>query len=192
MSSFTSLGLREAYRKVERLGDRLSDIAKLIDWEAFRPQLDDMYNNKTEKGGRPNFDVILMLKVLLLQQWYNLSDDEAEKQIADRISFMKFLSFPETIPDSRTIWLFRERLKETGKDKAIWKELQRQLDSKGLKVKRGSIQDATFIEADPGKSKDYEETILRLGKVEMELGPRKAMSSILVIRFILRSISITV
>jgi len=93
-----------------------------------------------------------MLKVLLLQQWYNLSDNEAEKQIADRISFMKFLGFPKSIPDSRTIWLFRERLKETGKDKTIWKELQRQLDAKGLKVKRGSIQDATFIEADPGRS----------------------------------------
>jgi IS5 family transposase len=62
---------------------------------------------------------------LLLHQWYNLSDNEAEKQIADRISFMKFLGFPDSIPDSRTIWPFRERLKETGKDKAIWKELQR-------------------------------------------------------------------
>ncbi|MDD1753652.1 MAG: IS5 family transposase [Methanotrichaceae archaeon] len=153
MNSFTSLGLREAYRKVEQLGDRLSEITRLIDWGAFRPQLEDMYNNKTEKGGRPNFDVILMLKVLLLQQWYSLSDMEAEKQIADRISFMKFLSFPDSIPDSRTIWLFRERLKETGKDKAIWEELQRQLDAKGLTIKRGSIQDATFIEADPGKSK---------------------------------------
>ncbi len=86
MNSFTSLGLQEAYRKVEQLGDRLSEIAKLMDQEAFRPQLDDMYNNKTEKGGRPNFDVILMLKVLLLQQWNNLGDNEAEKQIADRIS----------------------------------------------------------------------------------------------------------
>ena len=81
MSSFTSLGLREAYRKVEQLGDRLSEITKLIEWEAFRPQLEEMYNNKTENGGRPNFDVILMLKVLLLQQWYSLSDMEAEKQM---------------------------------------------------------------------------------------------------------------
>jgi len=62
MNSFTSLGLQEAYRKVELLGDRLSEISKLMDWEAFRPKLEDMYNNKTEKGGRPNFDVILMLK----------------------------------------------------------------------------------------------------------------------------------
>ena len=145
-----------------------------------------------------------MLKVLPLQQWYSLSDMEAEKQIADRISFMKFLSFPDSIPDSKTIWLFRERLKETGKDKAIWEELQRQLDAKGLTIKRGSIQDATFIEADPGKSKglrgeilltdvsrslDGVETFLRLDVVEMAPGLRRAMNFILAISFILRSIS---
>jgi IS5 family transposase len=112
-----------------------------------------MYDNKSEKGGRPNCDVILMFKILILQQWYGLSDLEIERQIADRISFMGFLGFPEPIPDSRTIWLFRDRMEKTGKDKSVWAELQRQLNSKGLKVKRGTIQDATFIEADPGSSK---------------------------------------
>jgi IS5 family transposase len=152
MNSFQTWGLREAYKKVEELGDKLSRISELIDWEVFRPVTEDMGNNKTEKGGRPNFDVILMLKILLLQQWYGLSDVEAERQIADRISFMKFLGYPDSIPDSRTIWLFRERLALTGKDKLIWEELQRQLDARGLQVKRGAIRDATFIEADPGKS----------------------------------------
>jgi len=134
-----------------------------------------------------------MLKVLLLQQWYSLSDMEAEKQIADRISFMKFLGFPDSIPESRTIWLFRERLMETGKDKVIWEELQRQLDAKGLKVKRGSIQDATLhlSRPIPENPKGYVETILRLVAVEMELGQRKAMNFILVINCILRSILIT-
>jgi IS5 family transposase len=65
---------------------------------------------------------------------------------------MNFLGFPETIPDSTTIWLFRERLTEKGKIDAIWQELQRQLDAKGLVVKEGSIQDATFITSDPGRS----------------------------------------
>lgn len=153
MNSFTAWGLREAYKNVEKLGDRLSQITNLIEWEPFRPILEEMYHNKTERGGRPNFDVILMLKVLLLQQWYGLSDLETEKQISDRISFMKFLGFPDSVPDSRTIWLFRERMSQTGKDVSVWEELQRQLDYKGLQVKRGTIQDATFIEADPGSSK---------------------------------------
>jgi transposase, IS5 family len=73
--------------------------------------------------------------------------------MADRISFMSFLGFPNPIPDSRTIWLFKERISNTGKDKVVWAELQRQLDAMGLRVKRGTIQDATFIEADPGSSK---------------------------------------
>jgi len=63
------------------------------------------------------------------------------------------LGFPDTIPDFSTVWTFRERLSKTGKDKKIWHELQRQLDSKGLKVKKGVIQDATFITSDPGHAK---------------------------------------
>jgi IS5 family transposase len=125
----------------------------LIDWSPIRQILDEMYDNKSEKGGRPNCDVILMFKILILQQWYGLSDLEVERQMADRISFMAFLGFPDTFPDSRTIWLFKERMGKTEKDKIVWAELQRQLDSMGLQVRRGTIQDATFIEADQGSLK---------------------------------------
>jgi IS5 family transposase len=125
----------------------------LIDWASFRDILEEMYNNRTEKGGRPNCDVILMFKILILQQWYGMSDLEVERQMADRISFMVFLGFSNPFPDSRTIWLFRERMAQTGKDKLVWAELQRQLEALGLKVRRGTVQDATFIEADPGSSK---------------------------------------
>lgn len=79
-----------------------------------------MYDNKSEKGGRPNCDVILMFKILIIQQWYGLSDLEVERQMADRISFMSFLGFPNPFPDSRTIWLFRERMAKTGKDEVVW------------------------------------------------------------------------
>jgi IS5 family transposase len=112
-----------------------------------------MYDNKSERGGRPNCDVILMFKILILQQWYGLSDLEVERQMADRISFMAFLGFPDPFPDSRTIWLFKERMAETGKEEMVWAELQRQLNAMGLQVRRGTVQDATFIEADPGSSK---------------------------------------
>ena len=64
--------------------------------------------------------------------------------------FRSFLGFPERIPDRSIVWAFRERLIDTGKNERIWEELQRQIDSKGLKVKEGVIQDATFITADPG------------------------------------------
>jgi IS5 family transposase len=150
MDSFTVWILRGLNAKQSK--SRLLRISGLLDWVPIRQILDEMYDNKSEKGGRPNCDVILMFKILVLQQWYGLSDLEVERQMADRISFMAFLGFPDPFPDSRTIWLFKERMAKTGKDKLVWTELQRQLDAMGLKVKRGTIQDATFIEADPGSS----------------------------------------
>jgi IS5 family transposase len=91
-----------------------------------------------------------MIRLLVLQQWYGLSDPELERQATDRISFRHFLGYPEMIPDRSTIWLFRERLAQTGKDTVIWEEFQRQLETQGLTIQRGVIQDATFITADPG------------------------------------------
>ena len=151
MDSFTTWMLRGLSAKQNK--SRLLQISNLIDWSPIRQILDEMYDNKSEKGGRPNCDVILMFKILILQQWYGLSDLEVERQMADRISFMAFLGFPDIFPDSRTIWLFKERMGKTEKDKIVWSELQRQLDSMGLQVRRGTIQDATFIEADQGSRK---------------------------------------
>ncbi len=150
MDSFTTWVLQGLSKKQAKT--RLSQISDLIDWMPIRQRLDEMYHNKSEKGGRPNCDVILMFKILILQQWFGLNDLEVERQIADRISFMSFLGFPNPPPDSRTIWLFKERMAETEMDKVVWAELQRQLDAMGLKVKRGTMQDATFIEADHGSS----------------------------------------
>jgi IS5 family transposase len=86
-----------------------------------------------------------MLKMLILQSWYGLSDPELEKQVNDRISFLKFLNFPDKVPDKATVWSFRERLIKTGINDIIWEELQKQLNYKGLTIKKGVIQDATFI-----------------------------------------------
>ena len=71
--------------------NRLLQISALIDWSPIRKRLDEMYKNKTERGGRPNCDVIVMFKILILQQWYGLSDIEVERQIADRLSFLGIL-----------------------------------------------------------------------------------------------------
>ncbi|EQD76539.1 transposase IS4 family protein, partial [mine drainage metagenome] len=123
----------------------------MIDWESLRPIVKDLFRNDTDKGGRPNIDEIVMIKTLFLQSMYNLSDESMEKEIYDRISFRNFLHYPETIPDSRTIWLFRERLSSSGKDKKIWKHIWKQFEDKGIMIKKGMVQDATFIESDPGK-----------------------------------------
>jgi len=150
MSTFRVFMLKKAYENVRKNGDKLAEAEVLIDWDAFRPIIAPMYNNKSPVGGRPNVDEVVMVKLLVLQQWYGLSDPELERQVDDRLSFQRFLGFPEKAPDYSTVWQFRERLAESGRDRIIWDELQRQLDEKGLKVKKGVVQDAAFITADPG------------------------------------------
>ena len=68
-----------------------------------------------------------MLKSLYIQHLYSLSDEQLERELADRISFRVFLDTTEVIPDSTTIWKFKERLANNCKDAEIWNDLQRQL-----------------------------------------------------------------
>jgi IS5 family transposase len=150
MESLVDFALQERYKQVKDLGNRLGELATLIEWQPFREIVGNLYTNTTEQGGRSNIDVVLMIKLLELQSMYGLSDPELERQANDKISFLRFLGFPEKVPYHTTVWYFRERLSKTKKDRTIWTELQRQLEGKGLKIRKGVIQDATFITADPG------------------------------------------
>jgi hypothetical protein len=88
----------------------------LIDWSVFLDLLNQVRSSgKKSAAGRSAFDVLLMFKILLLKTVYNLSDDQVELQIRDCLSFRAFLglSFANTVPDSKTIWLFGEQLSRT-------------------------------------------------------------------------------
>ncbi|AFV24088.1 transposase [Methanolobus psychrophilus R15] len=153
MDDLTDFALNEEYKRLQSVGDKLAEIESLIDWKPFRPILESMYKNRTASGGRPEADVIVMFKMLVLQQWHGLSDAELERQCIDRISFRKFLGFPGYVPDSTTVWSFRKRISDNRKEKEIWDEMQKQLNALGLKIKKGMIQDATFIHSNPGHAK---------------------------------------
>ena len=152
MNSFDIYLHRRIYTKIAKLGDKLAEADAQIDWTSFRPIIQGLYTNDTPRSGRPNADEVAMVKLLALQQWISLSDEELENQAYDRISFQRFLGYPDPVRDSTTIWLFRERLAETGWEMEVWDELQRQLDAKGRGKGRDTAQDASIIEADPGPS----------------------------------------
>jgi IS5 family transposase len=59
--------MNKEYEKVKEFGDRLAEVDPLIDWEFFRPIVRDMYDNRSERGGRPNIDEVVMIKMLVLQ-----------------------------------------------------------------------------------------------------------------------------
>ena len=105
--SLKQFGVSLNYIRIKKLGDKLENISHLIDWERFRKHFES-----SSKIGRPPYDCVLMLKMLVLQSWYGISDEELEYQVADRISFQGFLDFPNKIPDHTTVWNFREELRE--------------------------------------------------------------------------------
>lgn len=150
MGGFGDYFLHQEYTKIASLGNKLGEVRDLIDWKKFRPILSDMYRDNKEIGGRPHNDEIVMVKMLVLAGWHGLSDYEVELLATDRLSFRHFLGYPEKIPDRSTMWAFRESLTNKGKIHLIWDELQRQLDEQGYSIKRGTIQDASFITSDPG------------------------------------------
>lgn len=155
--SFNEFILREQYKKVKGLGDRLALMKQQIDWQPFMPLVRSVFEDNKIIGGRPHTNELVVVRSMLLQAWYGLSDQELEFQCHDRLSFRNFLDFPESVPDFSTIWKIRDRLKEQGNDKKIWDELQSQLDNKGYKVKEGVIQDAAFIESDLGRKRYHKE-----------------------------------
>ena len=146
--SFNQFILKEQYRKVQGLGDRLKLIKEQINWDRFRPLIASVFYDNKEIGGRPHTDEIVVVKVMILQSLYGLSDPELEFQVNDRLSFRNFLDFPENVPDFTTIWKIRERLIESKIEPKIWEELQKQINNRGYTIKKGVIQDAAFIEAD--------------------------------------------
>jgi IS5 family transposase len=135
-----------------------------INWKPFIPLVQRVFHDNKQTGGRPHTDELVVVRSMLLQAWYNLSDQELEFQCLDRLSFRNFLGFPETIPDFTTIWKIRDRLQHEGIDTLILSELQRQLDKKGFKVEKGTIQDPAFIEADLGKKRYSTMTVLPKAK----------------------------
>lgn len=155
--SFNEFVLREQYKKVRGLGDRLELMKLQIDWKPFVSLIKSVFYDDDITGGRPHTEEVLVVRSMLLQAWYDLSDEELEFQCHDRLSFRNFLDFPENIPDFTTIWKIRDKLKERKLDDEIWNELQRQLDEKGYKIKKGVIQDAAFIESDLGRKRNYKE-----------------------------------
>lgn len=124
----------------------LEDIVQVIDWGPITAVLGKIH---TSSVGAPPFPVLPMFKILLLQQWYCLSDEGVEAAVDDRLSFRRFCGFPldQAVPDHATIWRFRESLGRLGLAEAVFDALNAQLEHRGLIVRRGTLVDATIIRA---------------------------------------------
>lgn len=132
----------------------LAEIKDYLDFEMFRSLLEGIFPEK--QYGPRRYDFVMMWKIVMLQKWFALSDPEAEEQIADRISFRQFLglSLNDDIPDETTICLFRQHLEQSEVYEWLFELLNRELMERRVKVKTGTMVDATFVTAPNGKDKD--------------------------------------
>lgn len=115
----------------------------MVEWSDFEPVWATLYG----ATGRPSHDPRVMFKMLLLEHWFGLSDPEAEEYCRDRLSFRRFLglSLDDVIPDATALVRFRGRILERGALESLFAQVQAQLQSRGLLIKRGTLVDATII-----------------------------------------------
>ncbi len=154
--------------KLSQLGDPLEKLNAGIDFEIFRTMLEsNLCKLSKGPGGRPPYDYVLMFKVLILQRYYNLSDEQVEYQINDRMSFMRFLdlTIADDIPDSRTVWAFREQLVDMGLVEQLFGVFLGELERLNLIVNEGKIIDASFIEVPKQRNKKEENQTIKKGEI---------------------------
>src|SRR5271169_4194100 len=168
----------ERLKALSAAGDPLERLAKVVDFEVFRGELQTALSRSDRaRGGRPPYDPVLMFKVLVLQTLYTLSDDQTEYQLKDRLSFMRFvgLALHHPVPDAKTIWLYREQLARAGATERLFARFDALLQAKGWLAMGGQIPgssprtSATVIAARRPRLTQAEKNTIKGGGVPAEL-----------------------
>ena len=157
--------------KLSKMGDALERLNSAINWEMFRSTITEALSDENKKCvGRPSYDYILLFKITILQRLYNLSDDATEYQINDRLSFMRFLGLKisQSVPDAKTIWKFKNDLKNANVLKDLFDLFNEMLEKKNIITHEGSIVDATFVEVPRQRNTREENKTIKEGKVPTE------------------------
>ena len=150
--------LNRRYESLTEKNDPLVAIAAMVPFESFRPKLHtalikgELRRSEAERrnsAGRKPWDEVVIFKALVLQALYNLSDDQAEYQLRDRFSFMRFLGLEleDAVPDAKTLWLYREALSKAGAVEELFDLFDGFLKNKGYLAMGGQIIDATIVSA---------------------------------------------
>ena len=144
-------GFWDEQERVSKLKNKkpvLTCLSESIPWEAFRPLLEKGYSQERKSNaGRKRIDPLILFKMLVLQQLFNLSDEEVEFQVNDRRSFEEFvgLGVMNDIPDATTVAFFRERLRKANVIEELFKMFENYLRDQGLEARGGQIIDATLV-----------------------------------------------
>lgn len=150
------------------MGNPLEQLSSLVDFEMFRPVLEDVLIKKDCKStaGRPQYDSVLMFKVIFLQRYYGLGDRQIQYQIIDRTSFRQFLGIHtlDDVPDEKTVWHVKNRLSKSGTFDVLFNTFRDHLNAKGLSFNEGKIIDASFVEAPKQRNTREENKLIKSGE----------------------------
>src|SRR5713101_3708021 len=151
MAQLTFFDADKRLAALSKQGDPLEAIGRLVPWEEFRVEIEAVVltadADKKSSAGRKPIDALVLLRMLVLQSLYNLSDAQAEYQVRDRLSFTRFLELgiEDRIPDGTTLWLFREKLSIAGLIEKLFAQFGRHLEAKGYIARGGQMVDATIV-----------------------------------------------
>ena len=156
-------------KKIDTLGDPLAEIESYIDFAALAAEVDRVAPRPVSpQGGRPPYPTETMVRILVLKRLYNLSDEQMEYQLLDRMSYKRFcgLASAVNIPDRTTVWTFENRIGDAGA-KVLFDGVTAQLLRHGFIARGGQIVDATLVPA-PKQRNSREENKL-VGKARCRL-----------------------
>lgn len=145
----------ERYRKRTRKDQFLEDMERIIPWRELCEVIEPFYP-KQDGPGRPPIGLERMLRIHFLQHWFNLSDPAVEEALYDSQAMRRFVGIDlgrEPAPDETTVCKFRHLLEEHDLGSSLFSQIACYLEENGLKVAKGTIVDATIIDA-PSSTKN--------------------------------------
>lgn len=171
--------LQRRYEGLDAKSDPLVAIAAAVPFELFRGKLKAALvagglriaeDERKSAAGRKPWDEVLIFKVLVLQALYNLSDDQTEYQLRDRLSFMRFvgLGLEDAVPDAKTLWLYREALAKTGAVEGLFNLFDGYLKAQGYLAMGGQIIDATIVAAPRQRNSRDDNAAVKSGETPAE------------------------
>ena len=143
--------IAKRYEALDAKNDPLVKIDALVPWEEFRARLEAVWRTpdaaRKSAAGRKPWDALVMFKAIVLCELYNLSDDQVEYQLRDRLSFIRFLGLglEDRVPDATTVWLYREQLAQAGEVEALFAAFNGHLETRGYLAMGGQIIDASIV-----------------------------------------------
>ena len=165
---FFDLGNR--YSGLDAKNEPLLKIDGVVPWEDLRARLEAVWRRadkaRKSRAGRKPWDAIVMFKTIILCALYNLSDDQVEHQIRDRLSFMQFLGLglEGRVPDAKTVWLYREQLTQAGVIEALFETFDGYLKDQGYLAMGGQIIDASIVAAPKQRNSREENARIKAGE----------------------------